>query len=188
MSKIPRDVQLKIKEIVYKKADEHGYLNKGRPDNSSFMENLIKDPTIGGVLSEFMTKVEIKTYIKDAILNRYSKDKVLEELSSGAEKAIIKVFNIGSNQIEIGNRVSFHRLENNDLVILAEGTLLKWETALRKALEFIEKSPGLPPEDCELHILLNLAVSGKLLTDADRKKLNSILSIVNVRVIFSDDL
>ncbi len=184
MGKVPRDIQISVKEVVYKKADEHGYLKKGRPENSIFMENLVKDPEVGDILSQYMTKAEIKTYVKDAILNRYSKDKISEELSKDVKKIIHDIFKQRSIPIEDckTKRISLHRLDNGEVVVIAEGTLLKWETALRKALEFTEKSPGLKIKGKKPHILLRLALMGKTINEADRKHLISSLELINVKV------
>ncbi|MCU0242575.1 MAG: hypothetical protein MUF51_09165, partial [Vicinamibacteria bacterium] len=59
---------------VFKLADDFGYLSKGRPENAKFMVTLV-DSAIGRELAQFMPKAEVKTYLKDAVLNRYAKDR-----------------------------------------------------------------------------------------------------------------
>lgn len=148
------------------------------------MENLIKDPEVGGKLSEFMSRAELKTYIKDSILNRYSKDKIALELLTDTADLIKKTFGQDSVLIESrkGDRLSLYRLANKELLIVVGGTLLKWETAMRKALEFIAQAPGLPPKDTKLNVLIVLASSGRTLTDGDKNLLTDALGFVGVKV------
>lgn len=189
MSKIlPKNIQISVKKLIYDMADSHGYMNKSRIENGIFMENLVKSPAIGDVLSQYMTKAEIKTYIKDAVLNRYAKDKTRQELSSVDELgAISEIFGQTACKIESNNGLSFYRLSNMDFLIISCGTLLKWETALRKALEFIARAPGLPPENhnIKLHVLLNLALAGRIITTPDRNHLIKSLDFLGIKVLFS---
>lgn len=187
MKKIPSGVREEIKAAVYAKADEHGYRQTGRVQNGRFMDNLVQDPEVGGKLAQFMPKAKIKTYIKDGILNRYAKDKIADDLSSDAAEIIQEVLGQGSVEIEVkkSKRLSLHRLDDEGLAVLAGGTFLKWETALRKALEYVAGAPGLPPENCDLHIVLILSVGGEPLTTGDIEHLNQALSIVGVKVFFA---
>jgi hypothetical protein len=184
MKTLPRSVQQEIKAFVYRKADEHGYMQRDRIENGIFMDNLVKDPKVGVRLSEYMPKDKLKTYIKDAILNRYSKDKTTEELSLDTAEIIEEILGHSSVEIEKSSKLSFHRLDNNDLVVLSGGTFLKWETALRKALEYVAKAPGLPPKDGKLHLILNLATTGKSLTRGDEQHLRKALDYISVKVNF----
>jgi len=187
MKKIPPKIRKDIINAVCKKADAHDYTHRDRVENGIFMENLVKDPEIGGRLSEYKNKSELKTYIKDGILNRYAKDKTALELSTDTTGLIRKIYAQGSILIEEGHgkdsRLSLHRLDNGDLLIVTGGTLLKWETALRKALDFIAKAPGLPPENSTLSVLIVLATSGRILTEGDKKLLNDALDFIGVKVV-----
>lgn len=186
---LPALVRKAVKETVFRKADEFGYCHKSRIDSGTFMEQLVKDKEVGKVLAEHMPKADIKTYIKDALLNRYSKDKkgrLLPSNSDGVCKLIKKVTGQGATLIESQNSVYLFRLDDKDLLLIAQGTLTKWETALRKALEYVAKAPGLPPADVDLRVLLNIAVMGKPLTRADRDYLTAALKFVGVGIHFSE--
>jgi hypothetical protein len=186
---LPSDVQLKVKQAVYREADEFAYMHKGRVENGVFMSNLVKNPEVGGVLAQYMGKAAIKTYIKDGVLNRYTKDKkemVLPSKPAALLPMIKKLYRQEAIPIEAANPVFLFRLGNNDLLLVAQGTLLKWETALRKALEYIEKAPGLPPKEEILHIILNIATLGKPSTAADRDHLTKALAYVGVKIHFVD--
>ncbi len=186
---LPRAVQLQVKTAAYQKADDFGYMHKSRVDSGIFMENLVRDREVGGVLSQYMGKDAIKTYIKDAVLNRYMKDKKETILPSGPEgllPLIRKLYLQEAHSIHAANPVFLFRLENDDILLIAQGTLIKWETALRKALEFIETSPGLPPKEGPLHIVLNIAALGQPSTAADQIHLKKALAYVGVNIHFTD--
>jgi hypothetical protein len=185
MKKVPVDIQREIKSAVYEKADKHCYLQRDRSINSNFMDNLVRDPEVGVRLANYMGKSEVRTYIKDAILNRYSKDKVKDAMSLDAGIVIDNMLNLKSIEIEADKRVGLYRLENNDLCLLSRGTSLKWETALRKALEYISRAPKLPPEDCKLHIVLHIVTLSKPLPESDIEHLRDALRIIGVLAFFT---
>lgn len=187
---LPESVRIAVRDAIYKKADEFSYMHKSRVESGAFMENLVRDPEVGRILADYMAKDMIKTYIKDAVLNRYMKEKKRKCLPSDPEEllaSIRMVFSQGATIIHHeGADVFLFRLDDSDLLLIAQGTLLKWETALRKALEFIARSPGLPPREGSLHTLLNIAVLGASFTESDRAHLVSALSYVGVGLHLAD--
>ena len=188
-NKLPSEIQKSIKSVVYKKADEFEYASRNRIDNGIFIDNLVNDTEVGEKLALYLPKHDVRTYIKDGILNRYSKDRMADLLRINPIDIIREVIDMKAYHIETcsikQSKVHLYRLENNDLLVLSEGTTLKWETALRKALEFIARSPGLPPENSNLHIALNLACVGTSLTESDRKHIQCSLNLINVYVVFT---
>ncbi len=68
---LPSRVQKRIREAVCQKADQHSYASQDRVKNGQFMDDLVDDPEIGGVLREYMNEARVRTYIKDGILNAY---------------------------------------------------------------------------------------------------------------------
>lgn len=186
---LPREVQIQVKLAAYRKADEFGYMYKSRVESGEFMDRLVRDREVGAVLADFMSKDSIKTYIKDAILNRYMKDKKKERLPSDPEGLGLVVARFyGSNAYPIDGDSNTHlfRLNDDSYALVSQGTLLKWETALRKALEYIEKAPGLPPQGVKMRVLLNIASLGTHSTHADRDHLKKSLAFVGVDVNFAD--
>lgn len=186
---LPKAIQAQVKKAVFQKADDFGYMHKSRVDSGIFMENLTKDREVGGVLAQYMGKDAIKTYIKDAVLNRYMKDKKKKALPSKPEDllpVIRKHYFQEAHSIHAAKSIFLFRLESGDILLITQGTLVKWETALRKALEFIQSSPGLPPKEGNLHIVLNIASLGQPSTAADRDHLKKALAYVGVNIHFAD--
>ena len=52
--KLPKHIQKDIRDRVYARADECGYMTNGRQRNSSFMDSLTEDPKIGGILKNYL--------------------------------------------------------------------------------------------------------------------------------------
>ena len=174
-----------VKETVYTKADAHGYMSRSRTENGSFMTDLVDDPEVGEVLSEFIDKGEIRTYIKDSIINRYTKERKKEVLKVISPiDTINKLYSKTAKVVQVIGEVTLCNSDCGDVFVVSNGNYLKWETALRKALEFIAREPkyvfnGRAPEIC-----LQLAVLSLGVTDGDKKLISDALDSLNVKVRF----
>lgn len=87
---LTKQQKTKIREGIFKKADSFGYSSNGRVDNGRFMDELVEDSEIGGVLKQYMTKERVRTYIKDSELNAYAKKKVNDALDGIAPTETIE--------------------------------------------------------------------------------------------------
>jgi len=175
----------KIKEIVYTKADKYDYINRSRVDNGKFMTALVEDPNVGGVLSDYLERDKIRTYIKDGILNAYTKSRKKEILNSNSPlDTIQKIYSTAVNIIQTVGDVSVCRSNDGRVFVVSNGTFLKWETALRKALELIAREPklfinGKTPEICLQIVVLNLGI-----TDGDKSLITDALGAIGVKAKF----
>ncbi len=190
MAKTLTNAQQKtIKEAIYKRADEFGYLTAGRAESGRFMDELVDDPEIGGVLKEYMSKERIRTYIKDGGLNAYVKAKNKMALSAATpEDTVQKLFNCDATIIQKcrGKNDGVYVLRSQDgiIFVVSSGTTLKWETALRKALELISREPGLTVGGITPRICLQLSEARQELTDADKKHIRTALGAIGVKATF----
>ena len=142
-NRLPKQARAKVIKLVYEKADEYAYMECDRVKNGQFMDMLVEDPDVGGLLRQYMPKERVRTYIKDTILNRYTKEATSRTLSSKTPEQIIKEeYGESSSVIQKVKESAYDchvlRSEAGNIFIVSEGTLLKWETALRKGLEIIE--------------------------------------------------
>lgn len=190
MAKITKIAQHgKIKALVYKRADEFGYLTSGRKESGQFMDDLVEDPEIGGVLNEYMTKERIRTYIKDGILNAYTKARNKKVLSATTPENVVKqLYNCEANVIQkgTGKESDLYVLRSTEgkIFVVSGGTVFKWETALRKALEIIAREPGLTIDSQTPFICLKLSEASQVLTDADKEHIRTALNAIRVKAIF----
>ncbi|MDR2970850.1 MAG: hypothetical protein LBU83_02805 [Bacteroidales bacterium] len=178
-----------IKKIVFEKANNFGYVASSRYDSGRFMDELVDDIEVGGILKQYMPKERIRTYIKDGILNAYKKELVKKALADTSPTDIIQsVYGIQSSVIQEctgkNTGVSVSCSDDGRIFVISGGTVLKWETALRKALELISRQPKLLTNNTALSICLHLVAGNKDLTDGDKKHIIDALTAVGIEVLF----
>ena len=157
--KVPNVIAIEIRERVFEECDRYRLFSRSRSENKQFTDQLVKSDDVGGRLSQYMQNAEIRTYIKDAILNRYSKEKKEKERPDRFEAIIKDRLDVEAECIEQDSKlqISLYRSPNSPTyVVVADGTYLKWETALRKALTFIASKPFSARENTTIHIMLTL--------------------------------
>lgn len=177
---IPANIKHDIKVAAFHKADTHDYMNRTRPENRRFMQDLVEDADVGGKLASYMEKSEIKTYIKDAILNAYSKEKMgppddLREIlkrEAGEECEEIEY---------LSKNVWLYSGNSGTAYIVACGTYLKWESALRKALENV----ACLKKDASSEIVLVLSIQARHATTPDMELTKKALTRIGVRCVFA---
>jgi hypothetical protein len=186
---MPKKVRDKIFATVYQKADAFGYMECARVQSGQFMDLLVEDPDVGLILNEYMPKERVRTYIKDTILNQYTKQVNNRALAAmPPENTIKEVYGVTAAVIDNitskGNVLSILRSEEGNIYVVSSGTVLKWETALRKALEIIAGKPTLTINDKAPYVCLKLSTPTQALTDADKKLIQSALGAVGVKAVF----
>lgn len=191
MAKVTFQQNKKIREAIFKKADSFGYSSSGRIDSGRFMDNLVEDPEIGGVLKQYMDKERVRTYIKDSVLNAYAKQKIKDAFDAvDPTETIEKVYDVKALKIQTGtgksNKVTVLRSADGHIFVVSGGTVLYWENALRKALELVAKQPGLTIEGRTPSICLTLASKTNSLTIADKNHITTALKAVRVQAVFLD--
>ena len=185
-NKLPKDVADTIRTKIYERADAFGYSSRSRTENSQFMDDLIDDPEIGGTIKSYFPSSRIRTYIKDAVLNAYTKSRNRELLDAQDITVVLRcVFGLETYEIQkLDNDSLLYGTTGNELIVVSKGTYVKWETALRRALEAITKSKKLIAERGRVLICLLLAVSNGEATDADREFIKKALDVLGVGVYF----
>jgi len=188
-NRLPEQVRSKLICLVYKMADEFAYMECDRVKNSQFMDMLVEDPDVGGVLREYMQKERVRTYIKDTILNRYTKDATSKTLSSKTpEQTIKEEYDKEACVIQKLRGSAYNcyvlRANTGNIYIVSEGTSLKWETALRKGLEIIANEPNLTISGIVPSLCLKLSLAGQSLTAADKNLIRTALSAAGVKATF----
>lgn len=186
---IPSNIAKELKKRVFELCDEFDYCARSRIDSANFMNDLVAHPEVGGVISEFTTPDKVRTYIKDALLNAYSKKHVRDkEKSIDLKKALNRVYRKRLLKVSEIKKLSVWKDEEDTtyIYIVYFGTLLKWETALRKALEYVASTDYIRENDLKSKICLALVVQTDELTDGDKEHIRTALGLIDVKVIFVD--
>jgi len=71
--RIPDAVRNSVIQKVFQIADAEGYMTNNRVESTRFIDRLVVKPEVGEVLLGFMEEKKVRTYIKDGILNQYTK-------------------------------------------------------------------------------------------------------------------
>ena len=183
--KLPHDVSTKIKALVFAKADKFGYGSRTRTENGFFINSLVEDPEIGGVLGQYMRENQVRTYIKDGVLNAYAKAEVRKKLNRiSLESVVLQVYHMEAGEVGKSGQTSIYRSASNDLFLIHTGTYLKWETALRKLLECVAANDKIS-EANSVNLCLLLTVSSGEMTFADQQQLEKALDYIGVKVYFA---
>jgi hypothetical protein len=70
---VPDDVRERIREQLWKIADEIDWNHLSVADKRRYYRNWTNDQHVGGVLSRYMEVGAVRTYIKDAVMKVYSR-------------------------------------------------------------------------------------------------------------------
>lgn len=177
---IPSEIREKIKVIVYDQANEYDYLNRTRPENSAFMDRLVRDPRVGGVIREYRNDNDVKTYIKDAILNHYSKEK--RSLSRNISSAVPTIHGGRITEVSYnkGNNISIHKaVESSKLFVVARSSYLKWETGVRKLALHVAGNAVLMSNN-DITLILVIFLHDCIINDSDKKLVEDALKVLDV--------
>lgn len=182
MNKPPLEVAQIVKPRIYKLADEARYISMSRIDAGKFMDDLVINSDVGGVLELHIPKAQVRHYIKDSVLNRYSKDKACEVLPDDLQSLVKKVFGASVSEIDKCKDVYLFRTVGDEgkYIVVSKGTFLKWETALRKSLLYIVSKP-FSKKASSVQTMLVLYAQGKVIAPADKILLQKALDICNAK-------
>ena len=183
---LPKPIERAIKEYVFKLADEQNYLSTSKIENGQFMDRLVADPKAGKKLESYIGKDKIRTYIKDAVLNRYTKQRRNECKPSNLGKLYSDKLGIQCHEVETSKETTLIRCEAGgaySYIVSVDGTYTKWETALRKALLFAGNKPFAKKSSSKILIHLNLFTPAHI-TDSDKKAIRLALAIIGAECDF----
>ena len=184
----PKDIADRVKAVGYRLLTEGNYLNNNRIENGQLLNTLVSHIEVGKVLSEYMSTEQVRTYIKDTIINRYAKDENAKGLSlsnvlariSESEGCPIECLEDSKGK---SNAILLKK-STGEVIVAGIGTVSKWETAVRRVLEFIERSPGLPPQDGALITYIIVSDAGKSIAQSDKTQIIKALKFIGIKVLF----
>lgn len=186
-TKIPQKVRREIRDFAYAEAQKHQYLLKSKHENAAFLDRLVKHQKVGGRLREYMPPDRVKSYVKDAIINKYSKRE--RHLPRDITDLVSKQYPGVVHEISYDREkaVSLHRVEGGPVVAASRTAYMKWETGLRKLLLYVAAAPGLPPSDgSPVKLLLIIYQHGNPVNESDRALTERGLGLVGVDCAWAD--
>lgn len=178
---LPEDIREQIRKLVYELADQANYLAQGRVENGQFMNQLVNDPRVGGALCEYMPEGEVRTYIKDAVLNRYAKEKRADAQESYRTEVLIAETFGDSIEIDQKGNVALYKSTERmaSYCVVGNGTSDKWETALRHALVYVTNLPE-DTQKQDIRIALRCTSPRGKLSMSDKNHIRGALNRIGV--------
>ena len=181
MSKIPDKIMLDVREHVFRILDENEYMSQRRTKSGEIIDKLVEHPDIGKKIAEYYGKEKVRTYIKDAIINRYTKEKT--KAPDDWRPFIKELYHEDTDLVGCVKGVRLFRSESNNIYIMSHGRLLKWESALRKLLEYrASHSKAIEGFDAAPKCSLLLTNGGNVQTESDEKLLETALGTIGVKM------
>ncbi len=185
--RIPENVASKLRKEVFGRADDVGYLLLSRQDSKAFIDELVAAPGIGQKIADFTGKEKVRTYIKDAILNKYSKDKAREARPADLAPVVKRQFGFGVTLVDAAEDVFLYKScdgKSAHYVVAVNGSYIKWETALKKALLYLPGKPFAGEKEATVGLLLTLFCGGTKRNHADKEHLKKALDVCKAKVYF----
>lgn len=180
--KLPDEIREEIYDYVFSVADHEGYLTNNRQQNRILIQNLVINPKVGQLLEQFMPKGDVRVYIKDAVLNRYTK---IRRSFDHRNLPVIMHRELGLTVSEIDHNspVSLFRASDGKYIVVSIGTSVKWETALKKMLLYIGAKQNLLKMDDQLLKCVLINTIGIPIPPGDTDLLIRSLKVIGVGLL-----
>jgi hypothetical protein len=114
---LPDSVRDKLRERMWRIADEIDWLALGPSEKSLNYENWTKDPDVGGILQRYMALGQVRVYIKDSLLKDYPRSRRSDQEKPFRMLGIAEAATIGRVFIKPHGR------------LLADGRIICWGRA-----------------------------------------------------------
>lgn len=182
-SQLPKNIANRVKKRGFELCDEQDYCARSRPDNANFITSLVQHPEIGGVVSQYTEPENVRTYIKDAILNAYSKQYRQKKMAGFPVLERLETM-WGVSLIKRAENVYQSTDNPSRTIIVHSGTCQKWESVLRRSLDYIVANDHIQKLFPKPEICLVLLVLNDDMTQADRAHIEQAIAYIGARVIF----
>jgi hypothetical protein len=113
---LPKEMRTRMLALLRAQAESLDWQRRSALERASFYENWAKDPSIGGVLAQFMDPRKVRVYIKDSLMKPYQRARLHDEFSEVLAA-------LGVNAESIAVQLSFSQPHGR---LLADGRVICW--------------------------------------------------------------
>jgi hypothetical protein len=95
---VPENIRKELKDRLWQEADSIGWVHVSRTVKTQWYDNWAKDPKIGGVIERYVDRRQVRIYLKDTFLKKYSAarkadpDRPLRILAIQTETELVEVY------------------------------------------------------------------------------------------------
>lgn len=76
MNRIPEKVFSRMRDLLWRRADDVGWISLPDTRKASLYEQWQKDPEVGGILSNYADVRNVRVYIKDSLMKPYTRERL----------------------------------------------------------------------------------------------------------------
>ncbi len=184
MATLPKDVESEIKTLAYELCEKYRY-GTGDIDSSGFINLLLSREDVGGRLKQYLPESRVRVYIKDTLCGRYTKDLIAAKMEKySATEAVKQVYGVGTIIVGKSGYVTICREEQGELIYLVDySTLIRWESALRRIMEYIAKTPSIYENSSNVRICLVVVDQTEKMSYSDKQFLEKTLGLVKAKAL-----
>lgn len=121
---VPDDIREELRKRLWVLADRAGWMNLSSGAKARYYENWTRDASIGGVLSRFVDKGQVRVYLKDTLLKGYSRSKLADECRP------LRVLRIPASTETVETYVKPHGRRLKDGRVICWGRAVDWKSVL----------------------------------------------------------
>src|SRR3990170_4023763 len=118
---IPENVRQRIKDGLWKTADQIGWATLASSSKSRLYEKWTREDEIGGVLGRYMDRGQIRVYLKDTLLKDYTRERLANDT-----RRIFNAAGIKSNMQESERFIKPHGRRFVDGSVICWGRAEEW--------------------------------------------------------------
>jgi hypothetical protein len=128
--KVPKDVRDRVTAMLWSRADDIDWARLPDTSRAEWYENWSKDPSVGGVLGNFMDPRLVRVYIKDSLLKPY-----IRHRTGAAEAQVLGVVGISCAETVLRTYVKPHGRLLDDGRVTCWGNSRDWKSILISVYE-----------------------------------------------------
>lgn len=133
---LPDHVRKELRTRVWREAEALGWFYLPSPAKSRQYDNWAKDPQIGGIIERYLDRRQVRAYLKDTLLKRYSAG-----LKASPDRPL-QLLGLNSDTPGDEDYVKPHGRRLDDGRIIVWGKSSEWKSVLTALHERAYEQPG----------------------------------------------
>lgn len=115
--RVPSDVRTTLRKLLWARGDEIGWAKLSWVEKTNWYDIWGRDPSVGGVLSDYLDQREVRVYIKDTLMKAYVRSKLSDP------EVVLRA--LGLSEVTEGMR-TYERPHGR---LFADGRMIAWGKA-----------------------------------------------------------
>jgi hypothetical protein len=136
--KIPEGLYANIRDRLWAQGDQRGWLSLSDAQKSALYEQWIAEEEVGGVLSRFLDKANIRVYLKDTVMKPYVRERTKEA------KPVLRAAGLTGDEVATQEYIKPHGRLLFDRRVVCWGLAKDWKAVLLAAYERAYRNLGKP--------------------------------------------